>query len=287
MKQILYCNRLKELPICLITIPDEVSLATKYFEDFQALFGGRIFDQLDIDDLIKISPLELGKASKVEAGLDETLLIGPENRSPTEQKALDERISFVEAQYNNSDNIKRVLYEERLNRLTGSVSLIRVGGITEIERKEINDKLVDGLNSVKNSIVGGIIPGGGSALVHASRILDLFKLDNEEEQLGVDLMKTVCKFPTKVLCDNAGINGNHIVTQLYEEHQDPWIGFNLKTKLFEDFRETGIFDSFKSLSNILRDSVSTGSIMLTSECMIVNKKRYIPSPLSRYPKEPF
>ena len=138
------------------------------------------------------------------------LFIGPQKRSETEKRALQDRIGLVEAQYNNAESHKKVIYEDRLNRLTGNVCLISVGGTTDTERQEINDKLVDGLNSVKNSMLHGVVPGGGAALLHASKILDFLDLKNEEEKLGVELMKRICRVPLKVLCENSGISGDYV-----------------------------------------------------------------------------
>ena len=165
----------------MTTIPGEDTYVTRVFEDYAAMFGAQIFDEFNQEDLASIDIDSMGQAHKFEIRDQEMLFIGPRKRTEAQKEALLDRINLVEAQYNNAESHKKVLYEDRLNRLTGNICLISIGGTIDTERQEINDKMVDGLNSVKNSMRYGVVPGGGAALLHASKILDFLELKNEEE----------------------------------------------------------------------------------------------------------
>lgn len=134
-----------------------------------------------------------------------------EKKNLVHKAKLENRVQEVETELLTSSGNKKLLLEERLSRLGGNIALFRLGGNTKIEQQEIKDKLVDGLNSIKSSMKYGVVPGGGSALIHASKILEFLKLDDFDEQAGVTLLKEVCQEPTKWVCNNAGDNGGYIV----------------------------------------------------------------------------
>lgn len=256
-------------------------------QDYAAVFNARVFDEFDSDEIVDIELSDLGKASKVEIGRNETFFIGVEDKTKEHSDRLEERIRVVESLHNNSSDLEKVLYQSRLDGLSGNMTLIKLGGDTEIEQQEIKDKLVDGLNSVKNSLKEGVIPGGGAALVHASELLHLIKTSSEEKNAGIEVMRQVCFEPIYSLCDNAGLNGAYIAQKLLEEYKDPEYGFNLNTNQFENMIESGIYDSVYNAKNILADAVSIGGMMLTCEVMIVQRNRYLPSNLDAFPKDVF
>jgi chaperonin GroEL len=170
--------------------------------------------------------------------------------------------------------------------MQGIMGLIKIGGRTEIERNEIRDKIVDGLNALRNAALGGVVPGGGSSLVHASKILDLVKLSCPDEQAGVLIFKNAIQKPFVQLIDNSGQNGAFYLHKLLQE-EDLWTGYSLKSDSFVNMLEEGIIDSQKNIIGLLNDSASIGSILLTTEVMISNTKAYFPKPLKEYPKDAF
>ena len=163
--------------------------------------------------------------------------------------------------------------------------ILILGGRTEIEQQETKDKLVDGLNSVKNSLNGGIVAGGGATLVHASRILEFVEGPNQDISAGVAIAREACLEPIKILCENAGLDGDYIATRLADEIFEPTFGFNLISEEFEDLVEAGVIDSAENLKNILHDALSVGGMMLTSEAIVYCPNRYIPTELKDYKKE--
>lgn len=165
----------------MITFPGPEELVSKQFEDFRCIFGGELFDEFNCEDLVNVKNEHLGVSAKFEIKSQEFFYIGPLEYNEEDKKALDKRIELVEYQYNNASSHTKILFEERLNRLSGSVCFLEFGADSESQRQELHDKLVDGLNSVKNSILHGVIPGGGSALIHASKVLEFVECEIEDE----------------------------------------------------------------------------------------------------------
>lgn len=147
----------------------------------------------------------------------------------------------------------------------------------------MHDKIIDTLNAVRNSLIKGILPGGGVALLHASFLLDNFKVKNIDEQIGVDILKLAIKWPFLCLLENAGV-----VSKFYEyevKSSDNFrIGYDLKTNKVVDMIDAGILDSYQNISSYLHDACSIGGLLLTTECMIINNKYYEPTKLKYYPK---
>ena len=114
--------------------------------------------------------------------------------------------------------ISRVLYEHRMNQMQGLMGLIKIGGSSDIEKNMVRDKLVDGLNSVRNSVLEGIIPGGGSALVHASKVLDFLEMDQIDEQVGVDILKKAIREPFRAIISNFGRDSDYFLQTLLKEN---------------------------------------------------------------------
>lgn len=274
----------------VISFPGEDTHITETLKDFSAIFNARIFDEFDSDEITSIQLQDLGKALKVESTYLETFFIGQEKKSKTHILNLKKRISEVETLHNNSTSIEKVLYQNRLDNLSGNMTLIKLGGRNQIEQQEIKDKLIDGLNSVKNSLFEGVLAGGGAPLLHSSKILEDMKNNlNEDRKAGIELMKDVCSIPIKTLCFNAGVDGNYVKEKVLEggEEYGPSYGFNLVKMEFEDLFESGIVEPVFNARNVLFDAVSVGGMMLTCEVMIVQKERYLPSELKWFPKEIF
>lgn len=132
-------------------------------------------------------------------------------------------------------------------------------------------------------MIKGILPGGGAALLHASFLLEDFKLTNPDEQIGVEILKKALKWPFRCLLENAGIEAGLYESEL-KAQQDFRFGFDLKTNQVVDMMDSGIIDSYQNISSYLHDATSIGGLLLTTECMIVNEKYYEPTKLKHYPK---
>ena len=168
-----------------------------------------------------------------------------------------------------------MVLEDRVSRLSGNMALIKIGGRSEAEQKEVKDKLTDGLNAVRNVMEYGALPGGGAALLHASKVLDFLPVHEDEDiQNGIALMRDVLREPMRLIIENGKMDGAHWVETLASKYQDPWVGYCARTQRFGNMLELGVVDSFHNLKNILIDATSVGSMLLTTECVIYRNKRY-------------
>ncbi len=159
--------------------------------------------------------------------------------------------------------------QERLAKLVGGVAVIKVGAATEIEMKEKKARVEDAMNATRAAVEEGIVPGGGVALVRASRVLDDFKVDSEDldEQIGVNIIKRALEEPLRQIAQNAGREGAVIVGKINESDSETF-GFNAATEKFEDLVAAGVIDPAKVTRTALQNAASIAGLMLTTEAMI-------------------
>lgn len=250
---------------------------TNNLEDLGCLFNAKVFTKYDMPELLAgLDTSHLGHASKVEIAEHETFFVTSEDKSESHRMRIEKRLRDTEFLYRTSETLAgRQLLEERVNRLSGLLALIKIGGDSKVEQQEIKDKLTDGLNAVRNTLEYGALPGGGAALVHASKILDMYPREADEDfNNGILLLKECIRAPMRAIISNGGLASEYYVKRLLEEEVDPWTGFCLNSRRFGDMMDLGIIDSFHNLRNILIDAVSIGSMLLTTECVVYRNKRY-------------
>lgn len=157
----------------------------------------------------------LGTAKKVIITKDDTIIMGGAGT----KEEVHERVSMIEQQIEGttSDYDKEKL-QERLGRLTGGVAVIKVGGSSEVEVQELKDRIQDALCATRAALDEGIVPGGGSALLYASKRLDDLKGDNFDQDVGIKIVRNACKIPCRAICHNAGFEGSIVVDKLLEEN---------------------------------------------------------------------
>lgn len=248
---------------------------TNTLTDLAALFNAKLFNLFNRDEFLAFQPSDFGSALKIESSEHETFFISAENKPRAHLARLSARIAEIESQYRGASRLQLMACEERLNRLTGSMAMIKIGGLSEPEQQEAKDKLVDGLNAVRNILDYGGLPGGGAALVHATRLLDIVpRQENQDVQNGLELMKEVFREPMKCIVDNSGRSGRFVVEELLQNYDDPWIGYDVNREQFGDMASLGVIDSLHNLKNALIDACSIGSMMLTTEVVVSRKTRY-------------
>ena len=176
-------------------------------------------------------------------------------------------------------------HKERLARMTSNIAEIRVGGFSEAERGEERDLIIDSLNSAKSAIKGGVLPGGGVAYYHASKLLVdglSDQLTDPSEQMGAKILGQAMQVPIQKLIRNkTNTSGAHIIDKI-EQSGDFFTGYDLQNERMCDMMEAGIYDSLNVIKVILEDSVSLASMVITTECILVKQKSYTPLPLSHY-----
>ena len=156
--------------------------------------------------------------------------------------------------------------QERLAKLSGGVAVIRVGGATEIEVKEKKDRIDDALNATRAAVEEGIVPGGGTALLRASIVLDL-KGENDDQTAGINIVRKALQSLVRQIAENAGDEGSIIVGKILESDTDNY-GYNAQTGEFGDMITMGIVDPVKVVRTALQNAASVASLLITTEAMI-------------------
>ena len=207
-------------------------------EDIAILTGGQLISE-DLGIKLENVTLEmLGKAKKVTITKDDTTIVDGSG----EKAGIEGRISQIKKQIEDttSDYDKEKL-QERLAKLAGGVAVVRVGGSTEVEVKEKKDRVDDALNATRAAVEEGIVPGGGVALLKASKVLDGFKGDNEDQEAGVAIVRRALQAPIRQIAENAGVEGSIVVGKVLE-NSSPTFGFNAQTEEYVDMVKAGVIE---------------------------------------------
>lgn len=162
--------------------------------------------------------------------------------------------------------------EERLGKLTGGVAVLKVGGASETEVNELKDRINDALCATKAAAAEGIVVGGGSALLYASKLLRSVKLENSDQQYGLKIIADACKIPCITICENAGLSGVLIANQLLEQTNEN-LGVNANTGEKVDMIAAGIIDPTRVVRTAIVGAVRVSSLMLTTEAMVVEEQK--------------
>ena len=234
-------------------------------EDIAILTGGELISE-DLGIKLENVGLEmLGKAKKVSITKDDTTIVDGVGA----KDAIEGRISQIKRQIEDttSDYDKEKL-QERLAKLAGGVAVIRVGGSTEVEVKEKKDRVDDALNATRAAVEEGIVPGGGVALLKASKVLDGFKGDNDDQEAGVAIVRRALQAPIRQIAENAGVEGSIVVGKVME-NASPTFGFNAQTEEYVDMVAAGVIDPAKVVRTALQDAASVAGLLITTEAAIV------------------
>jgi chaperonin GroEL len=231
-------------------------------EDIAILTNGRaITEDLGIKlESIKIE--DLGKAKKVTIDKDNTTIV----EGAGNPEAIQGRVKQIRAQIEDTtSDYDREKLQERLAKLVGGVAVIKVGAATETEMKEKKARVEDAMHATKAAVEEGIVPGGGVALLRASKVLDGLKLEGDQ-QIGVNIIKRAIEEPMRWIATNAGHEGSIVVQRVREMSADE--GFNALTDKYENLVQAGVIDPAKVVRSALQNSSSIASLLLTTEALI-------------------
>src|ERR1051325_5538820 len=234
-------------------------------EDIATLTGGTLVSE-DLGIKLESVTLDmLGKAKKVTITKDDTTIVD----GAGDKADIEGRISQIKKQIEDttSDYDKEKL-QERLAKLAGGVAVVRVGGSTEVEVKEKKDRVDDALNATRAAVEEGIVPGGGVALLKASKVLDGFKGDNDDQEAGVAIVRRALQAPIRQISENAGVEGSIVVGKVLE-NASATFGFNAQTEEYVDMVQAGVIDPAKVVRTALQDAASVAGLMITTEAAIV------------------
>jgi len=232
-------------------------------EDIAIVTGGTVISDEKGLVLEKTDLDMLGKARKVVSTKENTTIIDGEG----EKAKIEARIKQIKMEIERSDSdFDKEKLQERLAKLAGGVAVIKVGAATEVEQKAKQHKAEDALSATKAAIAEGIVPGGGVALLRASRALETVTLEGDE-QIGVQILKEALEEPLKRIAFNAGVEGSVVVEKVKSATQDTF-GFNALSGSYEDLLKSGIIDPTKVVRSGLENAVSGASMLLTTETVV-------------------
>jgi len=234
-------------------------------EDIAILTGAQVVSEDLGIKLENVSLDMLGKAKKVSITKDDTTIVD----GIGEKEAIEARIAQIKRQIEDttSDYDKEKL-QERLAKLAGGVAVIRVGGSTEVEVKEKKDRVDDALNATRAAADEGIVPGGGTALLKASKALANVTGDNDDQTAGIAIVRRALQAPIRQIAENAGVEGSIVVGKILEK-DDATFGFNAQTEQYVDLVADGVIDPAKVVRTALQDAASVAGLLITTEAAIV------------------
>src|SRR6186997_2007628 len=256
-------NKLRgTLQVAAVKAPGYGDRRKAMLEDLAVLTGGKAVTE-DLGVKLESMTLEdLGQAKKVTIDKDHTTIV--EGAGST--AAIAGRVKQLRTQVEDTTSeYDREKLQERLAKLVGGVAIIKVGAATETELKEKKARVEDAMHATKAAVEEGIVPGGGVALIRASKVLDSLTLASEQ-QIGVNIIKRAIEEPMRHIATNAGAEGSIVVAKVREMKQDE--GFNAATETYEDLVKAGVIDPAKVVRSALQNASSIASLLLTTEALI-------------------
>ncbi len=264
----LVVNKLRGgLKVAAVKAPGFGDRRKAMLEDIAIVTGGQVISE---DIGIKLENVKmnmLGSAKKVRIDKENTTIVDGAGKKADIQA----RVGQIKAQIEEttSDYDKEKL-QERLAKLAGGVAVIRVGGATEVEVKERKDRVDDALNATKAAVEEGIIPGGGTALLYASKNLANLTGDNDDQTQGIAIVRRAIQYPIRIIVQNAGQEASIIVGKLMEQKSTTY-GFDAQNEKYVDFIDAGIVDPTKVVRVALQNAASVAGLLITTEAMIADR----------------
>ncbi|MBZ5761177.1 chaperonin GroEL [Rhizobium sp. VS19-DR104.2] len=266
----LVVNKLRGgLKIAAVKAPGFGDRRKAMLEDIAVLTGGTVISEDVGIKLENVTLNMLGRAKKVAIEKENTTIID----GVGSKVEIDGRVAQIRAQIEETaSDYDREKLQERLAKLAGGVAVIRVGGSTEVEVKEKKDRVDDALHATRAAVEEGILPGGGVALLRAVRALDGLPTANDDQRVGIDIVRRAIEAPVRQIAENAGAEGSIIVGKLREK-TDLSFGWNAQTGEYGDLYAQGVIDPAKVVRTALQDAASVAGLLVTTEAMIADKPK--------------
>ncbi|HEY0457065.1 MAG TPA: chaperonin GroEL, partial [Verrucomicrobiae bacterium] len=260
----LVVNKLRgTLNVCAVKAPGFGDRRKAMMEDIAILTGGKcITEDLGIK-LESIGVEDLGRAKSIVIDKENTTIVEGHGKSAEIQGRVNQIRRQIEETTSDYDREK---LQERLAKLAGGVAVINVGAATETEMKEKKARVEDALHATRAAVEEGIVPGGGVALLRCLPAIEALKLQDEDEQIGVDIVKRAVEFPLRWLAANAGVEGSLVVQEVKRRKGND--GYNVGTGEYEDLVKAGVVDPKKVTRTALQNASSIAGLLLTTECLI-------------------
>ncbi len=266
----LVVNKLRGgLKVAAVKAPGFGDRRKAMLEDIAIVTGGQVISEDLGIKLENVKLTMLGTAKKVRITKDDTTIIDGAGKKTDIQA----RVAQIKAQVEEttSDYDKEKL-QERLAKLAGGVAVIRVGGATEVEVKDKKDRVDDALNATKAAVEEGILPGGGAALLYATKALHGLTGDNEDQTAGIAIVRKAIQSPIRQIAENAGVEASIVVGRLLEQKSNTF-GFDAQTESYVDLVDAGIVDPTKVVRTALQNAASVAGLLITTEAMVAERPK--------------
>jgi chaperonin GroEL len=269
--QILIINKMQGvISVAAVKAPNYGASRKDMIRDIAILTGGFVIDENEGSRLDDISIGQLGEADRIVITANNTTIIGGKGN----KEEIDAHIELIREQIKNAfSEFDAEKIKERLAKMAGGVAIISVGGKSEVEMKERKDRFEDALNATRAAIDEGIVPGGGIALLRCLESIDAVDTKNQDESVGLNIVRTAIQEPFRAIMSNAGLQVDVILNNVLEvpaeviDH-----GYNVDTNKYELFYDSGVIDPTKVTRVALENAASVAGLLLTTECVVFNVK---------------
>ncbi|MBN9569560.1 MAG: molecular chaperone GroEL [Alphaproteobacteria bacterium] len=266
----LVVNKLRGgLKVAAVKAPGFGDRRKAMLEDIAIVTGGQVISE---DLGIKLENVKinmLGTAKKVRITKDDTTIVDGSGKKGDIQARVGQIKQQIEETTSDYDKEK---LQERLAKLAGGVAVIRVGGATEVEVKEKKDRVDDALNATKAAVEEGILPGGGTALLYATKALNGVTGENDDQNAGIAIVKKAIQAPIRQIVENSGVEASIVVGKLLEQKSSNF-GYDAQGESYGDFIEAGIVDPTKVVRTALQNAASVASLLITTEAMVADRPK--------------
>jgi len=263
----LVVNKLRgTLKVCAVKAPGFGDRRKAMLEDIAILTNGTVISEEKGFKLENATLAYLGTAKKVVVDKDNTTIVEGSGKPEEIKKRINEIKIQIEKTTSEYDREK---LQERLAKLSGGVAVLKIGAATEVEMKEKKARVEDALHATRAAVEEGIVPGGGVAYLRCLHALDDLKPENEDQKIGIEIVRRALEEPARQIVANAGLEPSVIVNKIKEGKGS--FGFNAQTEQFEDLFESGVIDPTKVARVALENAASVAGLLLTTECTIVEK----------------
>lgn len=264
---VLVVNRLRaQLKVVAVKAPGFGDRRKAMLEDIAILTGGTVISEEKGYKLENTTMEHLGSAEKITVDKDNTTIVNGRGTEDQIKARINQIKQQIEATTSDYDREK---LQERLAKLSGGVAVLYVGAASEVEMKEKKDRVDDALHATRAAVEEGIVAGGGVALVRTIEALKDLKGENEDQTIGIQIVRKALESPLRIIADNAGVEGSVILQQVLGGKDS--YGYNARTNVFEDLKAAGVIDPTKVTRIAVENAASISGMVLTTECVISDK----------------
>ena len=263
----LVVNKLRgSLKIAAVKAPGFGDRRKAMLEDIAILTGGTVISEERGYKLENTTLDFLGTADRVNIDKDNTTIVGGKGKNDDIKARINQIKTQIETTTSDYDREK---LQERLAKLSGGVAVLYIGAASEVEMKEKKARVEDALHATRAAVEEGIVPGGGVALLRTVKVFDGLKADNQDQEVGFNIVRRALEAPLRAISNNAGVEGSIVVQKVLEG--EGAFGYNARTEVYEDLIKAGVIDPTKVTRTALENAASVAGLMLTTEAVIVDK----------------